>query len=76
MLFGISADLGQIHNTSSPVAWALGVVRNPSIGYTSADNMTRDLSPYYVTCYPGTSMTQAVGVVVILRNTWVTNETT
>ncbi|EIW62862.1 uncharacterized protein TRAVEDRAFT_114910 [Trametes versicolor FP-101664 SS1] len=60
VLFGISADLGQIQSTSSPVAWALGVVRNPSIGYTSADKMTQDLSPYYVTRYPGTSMTQAI----------------
>ncbi|KAL1945995.1 hypothetical protein VTO73DRAFT_1997 [Trametes versicolor] len=60
VLFGISADLGQIQSTSSPVVWAFGVVRNPSIGYTSVDKMTQDLSPYYVTRYPGTSMAQAI----------------
>ncbi|EIW62865.1 uncharacterized protein TRAVEDRAFT_69088 [Trametes versicolor FP-101664 SS1] len=61
VLFGISVDLGKIQNTSSPLTWAFGVVRNPSIGYSSADNTTQDLSPYYVTRYPGSSgLAQAI----------------
>lgn len=68
-MFGISVDLGNIQSTSSPLTWAFGVVRNPSVGYTSADKTTQDLSPYYVTRYPGSSgMVQAVSVVAICCN--------
>ncbi|KAI0793187.1 hypothetical protein C8Q75DRAFT_749208 [Abortiporus biennis] len=46
-VFGLSIDLGTITQTASPVVWALGVVRNPSIQYTTPDNQVQNRSPYF-----------------------------
>ncbi|KAI8993903.1 DUF1793-domain-containing protein [Trametes punicea] len=50
-VFAIAVDLGEIQSTSAPVTWAVGYVRNPTIKYTTADGITENLSPYFVTQY-------------------------
>ena len=42
-------DLGNIQSTSSPVSWAVGFVRDPTISYTTSSGNTEQRSPYYVT---------------------------
>ncbi|KAI0372113.1 DUF1793-domain-containing protein [Pilatotrama ljubarskyi] len=58
MIFAIAVGLGKIKNTSTPVSWALGYVRTPTISYT-IDGATQQLSPYFVTQY-GSDMDQAI----------------
>ncbi|GBE81170.1 Glutaminase A [Sparassis crispa] len=52
-VFALSADLGTINSTSSPVVWAIGFVRDPSIEYTNSTGETELRSPYYRTQYDG-----------------------
>ncbi|KAI0633572.1 hypothetical protein C8Q77DRAFT_1217931 [Trametes polyzona] len=59
-VFAISVALGQIESMPSPVTWAVGYVRNPTIAYTDTSGATHDLSPYYVTRYPATDINQAI----------------
>lgn len=65
-VFAISVDLGKIQSTTSPVTWAVGYVRDPSIAYTAPDGTMQDLSPYYTTRYPGPNITQAVSTAQLL----------
>ncbi|KAI0645886.1 hypothetical protein C8Q79DRAFT_911239 [Trametes meyenii] len=59
-VFSIAHDLGEIQNMSSPVTWALGHVRNPTILYSPIPgSVARELSPYFITHY-GSNMAQAV----------------
>ncbi|KAI0793192.1 hypothetical protein C8Q75DRAFT_840168 [Abortiporus biennis] len=46
-VFGHAVDLGNITHTASPIVWALGVVRNPCIQYTTPDNQIQNRSPYF-----------------------------
>ncbi|KAI0793186.1 hypothetical protein C8Q75DRAFT_804004 [Abortiporus biennis] len=48
VLFAHSLDLGTITQTVSPVVFALGIIRNPSIQYTTPDNQVQNRSPYFV----------------------------
>jgi len=50
-VFGISVDLGSIQSTTSPIVWAVGYVRDPSINYTTGKGETQLRSPYYATQY-------------------------
>ncbi|KAH9914017.1 uncharacterized protein B0H18DRAFT_151561 [Fomitopsis serialis] len=52
-VFPISVDLGSVAFVDSPVVWAVGYVRDPSISYTLSGN-TESLRPYYTTQYPTT----------------------
>ncbi|KAI0665975.1 hypothetical protein C8Q78DRAFT_1072736 [Trametes maxima] len=59
-VYSIAHDLGEIQNTSSPVTWAFGHVRNPTILYSAIPgSVTRELGPYFVTHY-GSNMAQAI----------------
>ncbi|KLO09278.1 DUF1793-domain-containing protein [Schizopora paradoxa] len=46
-VFGISVDLGKIQNLTAPVVWAIGVIRDPSIRFTSLSGDVQLRSPYY-----------------------------
>lgn len=46
-VFAISVDLGHISATPEPMVWSIGMNRNPSIGYISADGTTEQRSPYW-----------------------------
>ncbi|KAL1942377.1 hypothetical protein VTO73DRAFT_5979 [Trametes versicolor] len=59
-VFAIAVDLGKIQSISTPVTWAVGYVRNPSIGYTAPVGTTQDLMPYYTTRYPGVNISVAI----------------
>ncbi|KAI0368349.1 hypothetical protein BV20DRAFT_471147 [Pilatotrama ljubarskyi] len=59
-VFAVAVDLGQIQETSFPVSWAVGYVRDPSIAYTAADGTTHNLSPYFLTRYSDGGITQAI----------------
>ncbi|KAH9913166.1 uncharacterized protein B0H18DRAFT_941756 [Fomitopsis serialis] len=52
-VFPISVDLGSVASLDSPVVWAIGYVRDPSISYALSGN-TESLRPYYTTQYPTT----------------------
>ncbi|KAH9924482.1 uncharacterized protein B0H18DRAFT_1211906 [Fomitopsis serialis] len=52
-IFPISVDLGSVAFVDSPVVWAVGYVRDPSISYTLSGS-TASLRPYYTTQYPTT----------------------
>ncbi|EMD37366.1 hypothetical protein CERSUDRAFT_114039 [Gelatoporia subvermispora B] len=56
--FALSADLGSISSTSTPVVWILAYVRDPTIEYVTSDGTSQQRSPYYVTQY--TSSADAV----------------
>ncbi|TCD67398.1 hypothetical protein EIP91_012433 [Steccherinum ochraceum] len=53
-VFSVSADLGRIVQTpqDQPLVWAIGVVRNPSISYTTATGAVQDRAPYFLVKYP------------------------
>ncbi|KAI0358681.1 hypothetical protein OH77DRAFT_1421109 [Trametes cingulata] len=59
-VFAVAVDLGQVQSTPSPVTWAMGYVRNPSIAYTAADGTTHNLSPYFVTRYGDAGIMEAI----------------
>ena len=44
-------DLGTISATSSPLWWAVGYVRDPSVKYTTSAGAQQELVPYYTTQY-------------------------
>ncbi|KAF8883854.1 hypothetical protein BD779DRAFT_1443529 [Infundibulicybe gibba] len=55
-VFGLALDLGNISEISTPVVWALGVVRNPHqqnmvISYDSGDGTTQPRSSFFWTQY-------------------------
>ncbi|KAF8874093.1 hypothetical protein BD779DRAFT_1704130 [Infundibulicybe gibba] len=50
-IFAFSVDLGNITEISTPVVWALGVVRNPTIRYASGDGTTQLRSSFFWTQY-------------------------
>ncbi|KAH9914021.1 uncharacterized protein B0H18DRAFT_887542 [Fomitopsis serialis] len=52
-IFPMSVDLGSVASLESPVVWAVGYVRDPSISYPLLGN-TASLRPYYTTQYPTT----------------------
>ncbi|KLO10459.1 DUF1793-domain-containing protein [Schizopora paradoxa] len=46
-VWGISADLGQVINTTSPVVWAVGVMRDPAIQFTMLSGDVQLRNSYY-----------------------------
>ncbi|KAM5540216.1 hypothetical protein V8D89_006035 [Ganoderma adspersum] len=50
-VFGLAVDLGTIQSTATPVTWAVGYVRDPSITYTAPGGVVQQRRPYYVTQY-------------------------
>ncbi|KAJ3557496.1 hypothetical protein NM688_g1439 [Phlebia brevispora] len=46
-VFAMAVDLGTISATSSPVMWALGVVRDPAIRYTGFGAIEQYCRPYW-----------------------------
>ncbi|KAI0793185.1 hypothetical protein C8Q75DRAFT_548169 [Abortiporus biennis] len=61
-VFAHSVDLGTITQTSSPVVWAMGIVRNPSIQYTTPDGQVQNRSPYFAS--QGNSIGEIIDSVV------------
>ena len=59
-VFGLAVDLGTIQSTTSPVTWSIGLVRDPSISYTTPNGTVQQRRPYYVTQYQ--SVEDAVSV--------------
>jgi hypothetical protein len=51
-VFGIAVDLGSIKATSSPVVWAIGLVRDPAIQYVDSLGRPQERSSYFWTQYP------------------------
>ncbi|CCM02776.1 uncharacterized protein FIBRA_04884 [Fibroporia radiculosa] len=49
--FALAIDLGDIQETASPVVFAIGYVRDPSIKYTTATGVTQLRSLYFRTQY-------------------------
>ncbi|KAF8869185.1 hypothetical protein BD779DRAFT_1458126, partial [Infundibulicybe gibba] len=49
--FALSADFGNISAISTPVVWALGVVRDPAIHYGFGDGSTQQRSSFFWTQY-------------------------
>ncbi|KAF8885606.1 hypothetical protein BD779DRAFT_1442269 [Infundibulicybe gibba] len=50
-IFAFSVDFGNITEISTPVVWALGVVRDPTIRYGSGDGSTQLRSSFFWTQY-------------------------
>ncbi|KAF8885602.1 DUF1793-domain-containing protein [Infundibulicybe gibba] len=50
-VFSLSVDFGNISAISTPVVWALGVVRNPVIRYGFGDGSTQQRSSFFWTQY-------------------------
>ncbi|KAF8883859.1 hypothetical protein BD779DRAFT_1626150 [Infundibulicybe gibba] len=50
-VFSFSADFGNISIISTPVVWALGVIRDPVIRYGSGDGSTQQRSSFFWTQY-------------------------
>ncbi len=46
-VWGISVDLGQVTSMTSPVVWAIGVARDPSIQFTKLSGDVQLRSSYY-----------------------------
>ena len=44
---GIAVDVGDVQSQSTPVVFALGVVRDPSIKYININVQEEDRSSYY-----------------------------
>lgn len=49
--FAIALDLGTIQNTTEPIVWAVGVVRDPAIQFTNANGQIEERRAYYWTAY-------------------------
>ncbi|KAK7047201.1 hypothetical protein VNI00_006867 [Paramarasmius palmivorus] len=49
-VFGLSYDLGNVASNSATVAWALGLVRDPSINWNTHSN-TQNYRPYFLSKY-------------------------
>ena len=49
-VFPISVNLGNVDSSTEPIVWVVGFVRDPSISYTT-DNQIAHLRPYYTTQY-------------------------
>ncbi|KAF8883869.1 hypothetical protein BD779DRAFT_1443581 [Infundibulicybe gibba] len=50
-VFAFSVDFGNVTEISTPVVWALGVVRDPTIRYGSGDGSTQLRSSFFRTQY-------------------------
>lgn len=50
-VFSIARNLGNITETSSPIVWAVGGIRDPSVSYTTSTGKGQQRSPLYVTSY-------------------------
>ncbi|KAF8874077.1 hypothetical protein BD779DRAFT_1678880 [Infundibulicybe gibba] len=50
-IFAFSTDLGNISAISTPLVWALGLVRDPTIQYSPGDGSTQQRSSYFWTQY-------------------------
>ncbi|KAF8874083.1 hypothetical protein BD779DRAFT_1451181 [Infundibulicybe gibba] len=50
-VFAFSVDLGDITEISTPVVWALGIVRDPTIRYDPGDGSTQLRSSFFWTQY-------------------------
>ncbi|KAF8874080.1 hypothetical protein BD779DRAFT_1678882 [Infundibulicybe gibba] len=50
-VFGLALDLGNISEVSTPVVWALGVVRDPVISYGSGGGKIQPRSSFFWTQY-------------------------
>lgn len=48
--FAFSIDLGTISATKSPVVWALGLTRDPAVGYT-INGTIQNRSPYWASSF-------------------------
>jgi len=55
-VFAHAHDLGNITQTSQPLVWSLGLVRNPSIAYTTPNGQTQLRSPYFVSQFSSMSV--------------------
>ncbi|TFK71714.1 DUF1793-domain-containing protein [Pluteus cervinus] len=53
-VFAVAVDLGSITQTQNPVAWTLGLVRQPVVRYSS-DQIREERSPYYQSQYNNAS---------------------
>ncbi|TFK78207.1 hypothetical protein K466DRAFT_570980, partial [Polyporus arcularius HHB13444] len=51
LAFALAVDLGQVQSTTSPVTWAVGLVRDPTVVYTTVSDVVQKRRPYYVTQY-------------------------
>ncbi|TCD59771.1 hypothetical protein EIP91_011516 [Steccherinum ochraceum] len=54
-VFAVATDLGKITATSSSLVWAIGVVRNPVVGYNSGNGASQDRAPYFLSKFPDVS---------------------
>ena len=52
LVSAFAIDLGNIQSTNTPVSWATGYVRNPSIQYNTPSGETQQRSPLYTAQYP------------------------
>ncbi|CAL1714539.1 unnamed protein product [Somion occarium] len=50
-VYAFSTDLSDISQTSEPVVWCLGIVRNPTITYTDPSGRLQLRSPYFASQY-------------------------
>lgn len=50
-VLAISVDLGSITATSDPVVWAVGMTRDPAIGYMTSTGTYQQRSPYWASRY-------------------------
>ncbi|KAI0746013.1 hypothetical protein C8Q76DRAFT_606683 [Earliella scabrosa] len=48
-VFAIAKSLGQIQTTASPVTWAIGYVRDPTVQYTTSSGETQNRRPFFLT---------------------------
>ena len=64
--YAFSRDLSSISRTSQPLLWYLGVLRNPTINYTTSDGRNQLRSPFYASRY--TSISQVVRAETIELN--------
>ncbi|KAH9942450.1 uncharacterized protein BXZ73DRAFT_41115 [Epithele typhae] len=48
---GLAVDLGSVQSSSSPVAWTVGVVRDPVVQYTTFLGEVQNRRPYFFTQY-------------------------
>ena len=50
-VFAIAQDLGTVTSTTKPVVWAVGMLRDPAIAYTTSANETQLRDPYWKSVY-------------------------
>ena len=67
-VFGIAVELGNIQETSSPITWAIGYVRDPTVTFTTSSGAIQTRRPYWTTQYSDVASAVRSHVEAIIRH--------